>query len=471
LNRVLFKIVAGKRFFGYLADVYMMRKTTFISACLVFLLFLISPCFSETNVVTTELDNGLTLLTLEDHSSPLVAVVITYHVGSRDELAGNIGLTRICSHIIREGTPTYKKGEFARIIQAGGGTTNISPSNDMTMSVTKVPSSMQDTVLFLEADRMQNVVPTYEKLLIAKDALRKERIAYVENSIYGHINEEFMNLAYRSHPYQNPIYGWPDDIDNISLETTEDYFQTYFQPANALVTIAGDIKNDKTIKKVRELFENIMSSPIPERRKIVEPVQYGERYSYLEGSAGIPAFIIGYHVPEIVHEDIPALRLISDILTGGESSRIYKRMVIEENSALYVGGGYLELEDPGMVYSYAILNYDCPNEIGENQMKEEIQKIKTDPVSDSDLEKAKNTLEVTYYRQIRFLEKRAAGLAYFETTAGDWSLFENLVPQARAVTKEKILTIARKYFTKSNRTVVYLTPTESMETSEANETE
>ena len=265
-------MVAGKSLFGYLAAVYMLRSIIFISVRLFFFLFLVSPGFSDDKVIETKVANGLTLLTMEDHSSPLVAFVITYHVGTRDELPGNTGLTRICSHIIGEGTPTYKRGEFARIIQAGGGITHSLPSQDLTMFITKVPSSMHDTVLFLEADRMKNVVPTYEKLLIAKDALRKERISYVENSIYGHINEEFMNLAYRAHPYQNPQYGWPADIDNIALEDTKEFFRMYFQPANALVTIAGDIKTEKTIKMVRDLFGDIISTPMPERRKVVEPV-------------------------------------------------------------------------------------------------------------------------------------------------------------------------------------------------------
>ena len=164
----------------------------------------------------------------------------------------------------------------------------------------------------------------------------------------------------------------------------------------------------------------------------------------------------------MAHEDIPALRIISGILNGGESSRIYKRMVIEENSALYTDGGYIESEDPGILYNYAILNYDCPNSVGEIQMKEE---------TDAELEKAKNNLEAEYYRQIRFLDQEAMGLAFFKTLTGDWKLFENLVPQARAVTKENILDAAKKYFTRSNRTVVFLTPTESVETDETDETE
>ncbi len=432
---------------------------------------MVSSVFSDDKIVETKLANGLTLLTLEDHSSPLVAIVITYHVGSKNELPGNTGLTRICSHMIREGTPTYKKGEFTRIIQAGGGITRSMPSWDITMFITKVSSDMHDTVLFLEADRMQNVEPTYEKLLIAKDALRKERLSYVENSIYGHINEEFFNLAYRAHPYQNPERGWPADINNITLEDSKKFFRMYFQPANVLITIAGDIETENTIKKVQDLFEGIVSTPVPERRQIVEPVQYGERCSYLEGSAGIPAFIIGYHVPELAHEDVPALRIISGILNTGESSRIYKRMVIEENSALYIGGGVIETENPGIFFSYAILNYDCPNSVGEIQMKEEIKRIKSEPVSDAELEKAKNSLEAEYYRQIRFLDQKASGFSFFKVLTGDWRLYENLVPQSRAVTKEDILNTARKYFTKSNRTVVYLSPTETIETDETDESE
>jgi predicted Zn-dependent peptidase len=210
---------------------------------------------------------------------------------------------------------------------------------------------------------------------------------------------------------------------------------------------------------------------VSERRRIVEPVQYGEKSSNLEGSAGIPVFIIGYHVPELAHEDIPAIRLISGILNAGESSRIYKRMVIEENSALYTGGGYIETEDPGIFFGYAVLNYDCPISTGEIQMKEEIKRIKSEPVTNAELEKAKNSLEAEYYRQIRFLDQKAEGLSFFKVLTGDWRLYENLVPQARAVTREDILNTARKYFTKSNRTIVYLSPTETTETDEMDETD
>ncbi len=170
---------------------------------------------------------------------------------------------------------------------------------------------MLDTVLFLTADRMENVEVSYEKLLMAKDAVRKERLAEVESSIYGHINEEFLNLAFRLHPYRNPRHGWPTDINNITLADVKDFYRLYYQPANATVVIVGDFKTDFVISKVRILFEDIIPGPPIRRKTVVEPERVGERRSYLEGVSEIPAFIIGYHVPAITHEDFPAIRLMS----------------------------------------------------------------------------------------------------------------------------------------------------------------
>jgi predicted Zn-dependent peptidase len=430
-----------------------------------------SPVFSGDKVIQTNLTNGLTLLTLEDHSSPLVAITVAYHVGSKNECPGTTGLSQICTRFIQSGTEIYKRGEFSRIIQGGGGWSRAHSDLDITLFTTKVPSNMLDTVLFLEADRMQNVELTYEKFMIAKDALRKVRVTYVENSIYGHINEEFLNLAFRSHPYQNPRYGWPADIDNITLEDSKKFFRLYFQPANAVVTIAGDFKTEKVTSRVRELFENITSAAIPTKSRIIEPVQYGERHAYLVGSAGVPAFIIGYHIPEVTHEDIPAIRIISTLLSGGESSRIYRRMVKEEKSAMYIGGGLIDAEDPSIIFCYAILNYDYPNSVGEYQMDEEIIKIKSEPVSDAELEKAKNRIEVEYFRQIRFLDHKTDGLTFCQIIAGDWQAYENVVSLARDVTGEDIIKVAQKYFTKSNRTVVFLSPTESIEDNPTDELE
>lgn len=427
------------------------------------LMFSASICLAD-QVFQTDLPNGLTLLTLEDHSAPLVAVRILYHVGNKNEQAGLTGITRICEKIMGEGTPTYKKGEYSRIVQAGGGWSCSHTYLDITDFMTRVPSSMLDTVLFLEADRMQNIEPTYERLLLAKDALKKDRLQHVESFIYGHINEEFFNLSYRAHPYRNPMFGWPADIDNISLDDLKDYFRLYFQPANATIVVVGDFNTRQVNSKVQELFGDIISSPVPERRKIVEPAQAGERYGYLEGYSGVPAFIIGYHIPEISHEDIPVLKVISSVLTGGESSRINKRMVADEKSALVVAGELMETEDPGMIVCWAILNYDCPVSSAEAQMNEEIVRLRSEYITGLELEKAKNRIEADYYRQIGALDKRALMVGFYHIVTGDWKAIEDIVEKTRAVSKEDIMSVAQKYFKKSNRTVVFLEPVEASET-------
>ncbi|UCD94009.1 MAG: insulinase family protein [Candidatus Zixiibacteriota bacterium] len=430
-----------------------------VLAGLALLLAIINPLSFAGEIVETRLDNGLTLLALEDHSSPLAVVRVFYHVGIKDECPGMTGITRICSRILSEGTPQFKKGEHSRIIQAGGGWSMHLTGLDVTDFWTMIPSNMLDTVLFLEADRMENVEMTIEKLLLAKDFMRKARLLYVESSIYGHINEEFYNLSYRLHPYGNPRYGWPADIDNINLDDLKEYYRLYFQPANATIVILGDFDTEKTVAKVKELFGKIAAPPLLERRRIVEPEPAGERHSYLKGFAGIPAFIIGYRVPEIGHGDIPALEVISKILTGGESSRIHKRMVIDEKSALIVGGGLQKSEDPGMLYCFSILNYDSYVSDGLSQMDEEIELLRSEYVSDAELEMVKNRIEADFYREISTLDATAKSIGLNYIIGGEWQSPDKIVQQARTVTKEDVMRAAQEYLDRSFRVVIVLEPT------------
>jgi zinc protease len=423
-------------------------------------LFSISA-FAGADVIRTNFDNGLTLLTQEDHSTPLAAVLIIYHVGKKNECAGITGITHICTWIMSEGTLAFRKGGYSRTVQAGGGATQSMSDYDLTIFTTEIPTSMLDTILALESDRMKSTEVTYEKLMLAKDALRRQRLTEVESSIYGNINEEFVNLSFRSHPYSYPDYGWPADIENITLDDVSDYFDRYFQPSNATLVLLGDFSTETVVGEVRDGFGLISSNPPPRIRKIVEPDHVGERYSYTSGPAGIPAFIIGYHIPAMNHDDIPAIQLISSLLVQGESSRIYKRMVIEENAAVWVGGDILRTEDPGLFFTWAVLNYDVSNIAGEKQMSEEIERLKSELVSDAELEKAKNRIEADFYRQTRTLESRARLIGTYHVLTGDWQLAENHVKQCRAINKETVLEKARQYFSRFSRSVVYLNPTET----------
>ncbi|MEW5924454.1 MAG: pitrilysin family protein [Candidatus Zixiibacteriota bacterium] len=398
------------------------------------------------------------LLTMEDHSIPLVAIRVCYHVGIKNECPGLTGITSICEAAGWQGTRLFKKGEISRIIQAGGGYTTSFTDWDVSCFYTKVPSGMLDTVLVLESDRMSGIDITAERLLLAKDIVRKKRLAEVESSIYGHINEEFFSLAYRSHPYGHNIYGWPDDIDRINLDDLKQYMRANFQPSNAMIVIAGDFDSESVTARVRQLFGGLYSEP-PERwRPIAETKSLGDRLSVIEANVGIPVFIMGYHIPGIAHEDIPVLRLINNILNTGTSSRIYRRMVTEEKSAMVISGGIINAEDPGLIYNYAILNFDSPVEEGIRQMEDEIRRIKIDHITDAELEKAKNRALVDFYMSERTLEDKTVTAATSCLLTGDSDFREKMITKIKSVTRDDILHTAQKYFSPSNRIVVIVRP-------------
>lgn len=431
-------------------------KISYTALLILFLLFSVSQ--AGTNPVETVLDNGLVMVTIEDHSVPLVAVRICYHVGIKNECPGLTGITSICEATAWQGTKSFKKGEISRIIQSCGGNTASHTDWDVTHFYAKVPSGMLDTVLVLEADRMAGIEMTSEKLLLAKDIIRKKRLAEVESSIYGHINEEFFNLAYRSHPYGHNRYGWPEDIDRMDLDDLKAYYRAYFQPANAMIVIAGDFDSAGTAARVRELFGSITREPGKEWRSIGEPQSIGDRRSIIEGNVGIPVIIIGYRIPGITHPDIPALRLISNILNTGTSSRINQRMVNDEKSAMAVSGGIIEAEDPGLIYSYAILNFDSPLDEGVRQMAEEIERLKMDQITEAELEKAKNRALVDFYRSERTLDDKTGMAATYGMIANDIQFRKKMIKAIKSLTLDDIMNTSQKYFDLSNRIMVIVSP-------------
>jgi len=440
-----------------------MKKTGLkaFSIFLLFLLFVLTVSLSGSEIFETSLDNGLTLLIREDHSVPLVAVRVCYHVGIKNECPGLTGITSICEAIMWQGTRAYKKGEIARIIQAGGGYTSSFTDWDVTHFYSRVPSDMLDTVLMLEADRMAGTGLTSEKLLLSKDIVRKKRLSEVESSIYGRINEEYFNLAYRAHPYGHNKYGWPDDINRINLDDLKKHFRAYFQPSNAVLVIAGDLETEAIVKRVTELFGNINSRPMEERRPISEPESIGDRRSVIVADIGVPAIIMGYRIPGISHPDYPVLNIITNILGTGTSSRIYQRMVNDEKSAMYTDGGIIMSEEPGLIYFYALLNYDSPVEDAEKQMSGEIKRIKDEMITEAELEKAKNQVVVNYYRNSRTLDDITRNLGTARFITGDVNFGKHLVNAVHHVSTEKIIQTAQKYFKNSNRIVVVISPPEA----------
>jgi zinc protease len=409
-------------------------------------------------VSLTKLSNGLNLLVMEDHSAPLVAVDVLYHVGSKDDSPGLTGLARICEKLMFEGTPRFPKGEYTRIIQSGGGSNSSEAWTDLVYFSSKGITTLLDSILLLEADRMANIDITYEKLFLAREAAKKERLSMVENALYGPINEEAFNLAFRAHPYQHPFYGWPNDLESITLEDLKEFFRKYFQPANATIVIVGDISTDKTVKLVKDYFEKIPALPLPARRPIVEPEQRGERIEILESSSQIPVVLIAYHIDKIGSPDNPVLDLTRRLLYAGESSRLYRSLVLDKKFAAQLGGNLIEMEDAGLIFFYAMLNYDASTDEAEKAMIAEINRLGQEEVSAAELEKVKNQRESEYYLNNCTLDQKAAMIGYYYVLTGDWNSLSKEIAVSRTVTTADIKKIAAKYFRAGNRNVIIQKP-------------
>ncbi len=429
----------------------------FILALLTILILAVSSSLAlDFNVKKSRLENGLTLLLLEDHHAPIVAIDISYRVGTANELRGYTGITRVCERIATYGTERFERGAITRVIRSGGGTNRSFAQRDYTYFREQIPSFLLDSVLIMEADRMQNIEITYEKLVLAKEATAQQRQLNIEGTLYGPLNEELFNLQYRSHPYGNPLYGWPPDLENIGIEDVREYYRRYFIPANAQIVIVGDFDSDEVGRRVEELFGKIISPPAPVDVTVTEPKHSGERKGYIYDRSEVPAVACAYMVPEASERDLSSLQVLNQIMSQGESSRLYRELVADADEAVAVGGGQIPLRGPGMIFFWAIGNFDTRISELEEILLEEIESLPSEPITSAELVKARNQILADYYRSLASMGSTAQDLRFNEMVYGDWERLERGIKDAEKVSIEDVRAAVKKYLIPINRVVVIM---------------
>ncbi len=432
-----------------------------------FLLGLFTPVLrAQDRVTETVLSNGMTIILYEDHSVPLVATNLIFKVGTKYEIPGYTGITDVCAEIYQDGTANYGTGEYERAIRSGGGTMRYATGMDFSFFAASVPSSMLDTLLKMEADRLANTEITFEKVVAARQTITRNRVTEIENTLYGRINQEIRTLSYQAHPYRIPRYGWPSDLSSLTVDDVTRHFREFFTPGNAVMALAGDFDSKKLIIDLQNYFEPIPTSKSRPLRIPVEPVQDGEREAFIRGTSDLSAMIIAYHVPGLSQDENSTMGVLIELLAAGESSRIYKKLVNETDLAVVSGGYYFGLSDPSLLGIWSIMNYGVSYRDAEDAMLEEMDRLKNEPVPPGELEKAKNMIEADFYRSLRGYGSTASNLATFQVVRGDWKkLFDN-VRKTRAVTADDIMKIARKYFRRTNRTTIVLEPPDEFDSTE-----
>jgi zinc protease len=410
-------------------------------------------------VMAATLDNGLRVLLLEDHRSPIVTVQTWYRVGSRNEARGATGIAHFLEHLMFRGTARYGPGEFARLVERNGGQDNAFTSQDVTSYYVNVAADRLELVLGLEADRMHNLLLDPKIIESEREVVIEERRTRTEDDPGGFLGEEVSAQAFHAHPYGQPIIGWTVDIKRITPDEIRAFYKTYYVPNNAILVIVGAFKADEVLAKVKAAFGGIPRGPQPPPVLAVEPAQNGERRVTVRRTAELPIVYLGYHVPNHTSPDAAALEVLSVVLAGGRSSRLYRDLVHERQLALEAGGDYSYFSlDPNLFWFWATPLPGQTVETLEKELLGHMDGLTREPVTEVELTRAKNQVEAAFVFQEDSIHRRGSLLARFELIGGH-ALKDRYLESIRAVTPSDLQRVAARYFPADRKNVGVLMPT------------
>jgi zinc protease len=418
-----------------------------------------APARATAGVLATTLDNGLRVILQEDHRSPIVSVQMWYRVGSRNELRGATGLAHFLEHMMFKGTATHGPREFARLVEQNGGQDNAFTSQDVTSYFVDIAADKIDMVLDLEADRMRNLRLDPKDVDAEREVVMEERRTRTEDDPEGFLGEEVGTIAFKAHPYGFPIIGWMEDLKRLSAEQLRAFYRTYYAPNNAMLVAVGDFRAPEALEKVKQRFGPIARSADAPPVLAVEPPQNGERRVTVKKQAQLPIVYLAWHVPNHTSPDSAALEVLSTVLSGGRASRLHRRLVYERQIALEAGGDYPYFSlDPNLFWFWATAMPGQKPETLEQALLEEMERLRSEPVTAEELDRAKNQIEAAFVFQQDSVHRRASLLARFESIGGFEGL-DRFVPAIRAVSAADVQRVARAYFAIDRKSLGVLLPT------------
>jgi zinc protease len=421
-----------------------------------------APAAAQQLAVTeATLDNGLRVLVQDDPRNPIVAVQVFYRVGSRNERPGATGLAHFLEHMMFKGTPTYGRGQIARLIEENGGRENAYTTKDVTSYYTNIAADKLDLVLGIEADRMRHLLLDAAEIDSERKVVTEERRMRSEDDPDGLVSEAMSSLAFKAHPYRWPIIGWMSDIARINRAELRAFYDTYYLPNNAILVIAGDVRPAAALAMVRRHFAGVRRGPAPPLVTAIEPPAIDERRLVVRREqAQLPLVNIAWHVPNHTSPDAPALELLSTVLSSGRASRLYQKLVYEKRMVLGAGGDYSYFSlDPSLFWFYAAPLPGQAPEAVEQALLAEIERLKQDVVPEEELARARNQIEASFVWQQDSVFSRASVLGRFELL-GSWRLLDDYLPKLRAVTAADLQRVARTYFALDRKNVAILLPPE-----------
>lgn len=409
------------------------------------------------------LDNGLKVLVKEDHRAPIVTSQVWYKVGSSYEHGGQTGVSHVLEHMMFKGTEKLAPGEFSRIIAENGGDENAFTGRDytayyQTMAADRLPISLE-----LEAQRMRFLTLPEQEFLKELEVVKEERRMRTEDDPESLTYEQFNAAAYETSPYRIPVIGWASDLEAMTVADVRDWYRQWYAPNNATLVVVGDVDHQEVFMLAEKYFGSLVGEMVPVVRSVGDPVQLGEKRIKIKAPAKEPYLLMGYKSTAISHasEDWEpyALEMLSSVLDSGASSRISRNLVRGSHVAASAGASYSAFSRlPGMLLLDGIPAQGHAVEELEQAILAQIQKLRDEPVFESELESIRNQLIATKVYEKDSISVQARQIGSLETVGLGWRLMDEYVTHLTEITPEQIQAVARKYLIPENLTVAQLEP-------------
>ena len=410
------------------------------------------------NIKFTEYDlpNGLHVILHEDHSTPIVAVTVLYHVGSKNEQVGRTGMAHFFEHLLFEGSENIGRGEYAKYVENAGGGLNANTTQDRTFYYDLLPSNQLELGLWLESERMLHAKVESVGIETQREVVKEEKRMRYDNQPYGQLFPEALSHAYKKHPYAWAPIGSMEDLNAAKDEDFVNFYKTFYVPNNAVLSLAGDINPEQAKQLIDRYFSTIPkgTKAIP-RPTVVEPTNVGEVRDTIWGKDELPMILEAYHIPAQGTPEFYAVDMLNTLLSNGQSSRLNKHLVDEKELALFCGAFTFNLEDPGLTLAFGLANMGVDPKVLEDGMNAEFDQVKTELVSEQEFQKLRNQIESDFIQRNSSMAGIAESLANYYTYYGNANLINTEIERYMKVSREDLMNAAKKYYTPQNRVVLY----------------
>ncbi len=424
----------------------------------VFLALISCAGAQQLDIKTVILANGMTVIVHEDHRIPEEALYFFFKVGSRNEGPGTTGISHFFEHMMFNGAKKYGPGEFDRQMEQRGGRNNAYTTQNDTVYTDFFPPDALELMMDMEADRIRDLSFDPKIVESERGVVYSERRTAVEDRSEGALYEQLQAAAFIAHPYHWPVIGWASDIEAWTIDDLRRQFRMGYAPSNCIVVAAGDAGTDKVIALARKYLEPIPAHDPPPPVRTREPAQHGERRIVLHKEAELPLQMFAFHIPPANSPDYYALRLLENILAEGRSSRLYHRLIAEEQLAVAVYSGQEYALDPGIaIFSVQIRAGADPAKV-EQAFTEEVERVRSTGIAAAELAKAKNQLLVELYGSLSTIGGQAQLLGNYELFFGDYKKLFSAGKDIDGVTAKQVQEVAQRFFSADNSTVATLIP-------------